>query len=229
MIEHSGLLEWDSKFFGFKVGVIWVEHANDRQVKEELRNLQNIDCKLIYVYSPRLLDLNGFKAILADRKRSYILEHPQFVKTPNLTYASFEDPSLLYDLAYQSGEHSRFKVDPNFGEEDFKRLYRSWIDNSINAGFADYVLAPMDKNKPIGLITAKRKDNELSIGLLATDKNYRKKGIGSSLIQEIVNEAARKGLCVEVTTQADNEKACRFYENRGFRIAKEELVYHVWQ
>lgn len=229
MIEHSGFLEWDSKFFGFNVGIIWVERANGQQVKVEIERLQNLGCKLIYVYSPRPLDLMGFKALLADKKRSYVLKKPKFVPTHNQFYSSFEDPAILYDLAYQSGEYSRFKIDSSIGEEDFKRLYRTWIDNSINAGFADYVFAPMDNGKPMGLITAKKKGNEISIGLFATDKNYRERGIGSSLIQEIINEAYLKGLSVEVTTQADNETACGFYEHRGFEMAKEEFVYHVWE
>lgn len=229
MIEDSGFLEWDSKFFGFNVGIIWVKRANDRQVKEEIKHFLETGYTLIYVYSPRPLDLNEFKVVLADKKKSYVLKQPKFIQTHNSLYSSFEDPSILYDLAYQSGEYSRFKVDPNIGEENFKKLYRTWIDNSIKAGYADYVLAPMENGKPVGLITAKKKENELSIGLFATDKDRRESGIGSSLIQEIINEAALKGLVVEVTTQADNEKACRFYERRGFKVANEEFVYHVWQ
>ncbi len=229
MIEYSSFLEWDSNLFGFDVGIIRVGQADDGQIKEEIKHIQRIGCKLIYVCSPRLLNLKEFKVILADKKRSYVLKQPKFVQAPVQVYSSFDNPSLLYDLAYQAGQYSRFKVDPNIGEDNFKKLYRRWIDNSFKAGYADYVLVPTHDNKPMGIITAKRKGNELSIGLFATDKNYRERGIGSSLIQEVINEAALKGLSVEVTTQADNEKACKFYEHRGFEIAKEEFVYHVWQ
>lgn len=228
MIESSGFLDWDSNFFGFKVAIIKVGLGNDRQIEEEIIRLLNIGSRLIYINSHRPLNLSKFRALLADIKRSYVLSAPQYKNTENHIITVTGDSTSLYDLAYQAGEYSRYKVDPNIGEAEFKRLYRTWIDNSINNGFADYVLATIDKGHPIGLITAKKRQQELSVGLFATDKEYRGQGIGSGLFQEIINIASKQNLAVEVTTQADNKTACAFYEHKGFEIASEEYVYHVW-
>lgn len=228
MIESSGFLEWDSNFFGFKVAIIKVGLGNDRQIDEEIIRLQDLGSRLIYVSSHRPLKLSKFRALLADKKRSYVLYEPKYKNTDNNIITVTGESTSLYGLAYQAGEYSRYKVDPNIGEEEFKRLYRTWIDNSINNGFADYVFAAIDNGYPIGLITAKKRQQELSIGLFATDKQYRGQGVGSGLFQEIINIASEHNLAVEVTTQADNKTACSFYEHKGFEIGSEEYIYHVW-
>lgn len=228
MIKRSGFLEWDSDFFGFPIAFIEVGLGNERQVKAELDRFLSAGCKLIYVFSHKPLDLSDYDSCLADKKRSYILTEPVFKEDGN-HHAIFENKSeMLYELAYQAGIHSRYRTDPHISEDTFKKLYRAWIDNSIHKGFADYVLACIENDKAVGLITARKKKDEISIGLFATDREYRGKGIGSKLIQEIVNIGAKENLQVEVTTQADNLKACKFYEDKGFQVKEEEYVYHVW-
>lgn len=233
MIKSSGILEWDSNFFGKTIAFIDAGNAPDGQIREEINKMSH--CDLIYLYTLHPIDLKGYNAVLADIKRSYVLEKPVYGKTDNNTITSDQfSPADLYDLAIQAGEHSRYKVDPNFTQQEFEQLYKTWIDNSINEGFADHVLATYDFTsnpnirKATGLITAKRSGNELSIGLFATDEKYRRHGIGSGLIQEIMNIASEGHMSVEVTTQRDNAKACKFYENRGFVLAKEEYIYHIW-
>lgn len=228
MIERSGYLEWDSDFFGFPVAFIEDCLGNEWQVKEELDRFLSAGCRLVYIFSHKPLDLSDYDSCLADRKRSYILTEPVFKEVGNHNIKIENNAEMLYELAYQAGIHSRYRTDTHISEDTFKRLYRIWIDNSIHKGFSDYVLASIEYNKAVGLITAKKRHNEISIGLFATDREYRGRGIGSKLIQEIINIGANENLQVEVTTQVDNPKACKFYEDKGFEIKNEELVYHVW-
>lgn len=228
MLTISGYLEWDSDFFGFPVAFIEVGLGYERQVKAELEKFLSAGYKLIYVFSHKPLDLSDYDSCLADRKRSYILTEPVFKEVGNHHINIENNAEMLYELAYQAGIHSRYRTDPHISENTFKRLYRVWIDNSVNKGFADYVLASMEHDKAVGLITAKKKHNEISIGLFATDHAYRGKGIGSKLIQEVINIGAKENMHIEVTTQTDNIKACKFYEDKAFQVKEEEYVYHVW-
>lgn len=222
----SKYLDWDSNFFQKRIFRIEAEDASDAEIMEQIDRISD-EADIIYLFCNHEVSINKYRSALVDLKRSYLMPTPQFtpVKTEIVEFKG--KPELLYNLAIQSGEHSRYNVDPYFENEDFIKLYKVWIDNSVDGGFADYVLVP-EGDTIKGMITGKVKDNQLSIGLLATDSQYRGEGIGSSLIGEIINIASKRGLMVEVTTQSDNENACRFYENRGFEIGKEEFVYHIY-
>lgn len=228
IIKSEELLEWDSRFFGYGVGRIRTDGTNEAEIDAQLDRLRKQKCRLVYVFSPRPLQLQGFKTLLVDRKRSYILSSPRHkpVELP-VVQARTASPEL-YDLACQAGEYSRFRVDPDIPKEYGMRLYHQWLDNSLSGQFADFVLTCECDGKPIGLVTAGIKGPELSIGLIATDRAFRCRGIGGSLIQTIINMAADRGLDVEVTTQADNLDACRFYERHGFRTSSQDFVYHIW-
>lgn len=228
MIENSGILSWDSEFFGKTVGFVRVGYGQHNQVIKEIEKLKKLGCRLIYIYSKTKIELIGYNSLLVDKKRSYILESPRYKQIMSSTLNFCGKPEDLYNLSYQAGFHSRYRLDSHISINEFKKLYECWINNSINKGFADYVLAVQGQDKYDGFITAKIKNDEISIGLFATDESARGKGIGSLLIQKIINIAAEEKLKVEVTTQADNDTACAFYEHRGFNIYSQEYVYHVW-
>lgn len=224
----SEQLDWDSRFFGYGVSRIDIQDADDRTVADEITRLQDRGSELIYVFSPRPLALDGFDAVLADRKLSYVLAEPHFRAVDRTVASVLRTSEALYELGCQAGGHSRYKVDPHISDEDFRRLFRLWIDNSVSRRFADHVLAYGQDGKELGMVTAGRKDDMLSIGLIATDASCRGTGIGSALIQSIINLAYESGLKVEVTTQADNAEACCFYETHGFKVESRTYVYHVW-
>lgn len=230
MISNE-ILEWDSNFFRRKIALIEREDATYSNIKREIQYLLHIGIECIYIYTNKPINLMDYDAILADRKRIYLLSNPEYNKIEDVL--PFDKPkfngtpSELYNLALQAGEHSRFKKDPHFSEEEFKCLYKKWVDNSIYEGFADYVFVYANPD-PQGFITAKIKNDKMVIGLFATDSKYRGRGIGTLLIQEVINISAEKKLKVEVATQADNKVACRFYEKMGFEVSEETCVYHVW-
>lgn len=219
--------DWDSDFFGIKIMAIDSDGSDPKIIYSEIDKLFKNNVKCIYLFSKSEIDLSQYDAILADRKRSYVLKETVDYLTPEPTNYH-GSPESLYNLAYQAGSKSRYKIDPHFSEDKFRQLYRKWIDNSINKEFADYVLVKTYDDIPIGFITAKYKARQLSIGLFATDSNYRNQGIGRSLLRQIISTAHRNQCEVEVTTQADNHIACKVYENMGFSIASETFVYHIW-
>lgn len=218
-------LAWDSDFFGKKIGKIKLDR--DETISDIDLISDNYD--LLYIYTPHELLVGNPGLHLADRKRSYILDCPKCKSSIDHNVTEFiGEPSALYNLAIQSGHKSRFNIDPNFSNEEFVRFYKTWVDNSLNHSFADFIYVYNINGIPCGFITAQKKESVISIGLFATDIQYRNKGLGSALINKITQIAAIDNLSVEVTTQADNVRACKFYEHKGFRVSDESLVYHLW-
>lgn len=71
----------------------------------------------------------------------------------------------------------------------------------------------------VGLVTVIKRDGEWEI--LTLDSLNRWGGVGSQLLQSVVDEAATNGIGrLTVRTSNDNLDAFRFYQRRGFRLER---------
>lgn len=177
-----------------------------------------------------------YTGYLVDTKVTYSYElgqnNPNGTRTafvPIETFSAEQDVTQLYELAYQSGKYSRFKVDAAFGEENFKRLYRQWIDNSLSGQAADATFVYVVDAAIRGFITVQQKQSVATIGLMATDRSVRGQGIGRLLMDRAKHYArSSSAVRLDVATQKNNTRACRFYERNGFVVQSEVNVYHIW-
>ncbi len=133
-------------------------------------------------------------------------------------------------MSFESGKYSRFKKDKKFSIKQFENLYKKWIDNSIDFGFADDILVYVEENKIIGFISYKIKNNEATIGLVAILPNHQGKGIGKKLLQVVENELIKNNIIIlKIPTQKENLEACSFYEKRGYKIKQSIIIKHFWR
>lgn len=227
-------LEWDSKFFNKKIASISMNHWDGTFLSEALQKLKNEKYQLVYLFLNEGISLpydytRVYKCNLVDHKRIYVLDEFQDkVVAPNVIPYTGK-ASALYGLAIQSGVYSRFCIDPDFPNEDFERLYKTWVDKSLSGDLADYVLVYHIPGGSIcGFITLKKNGGYLSIGLIATNAIYRRLGIGSALVDAAKHYAYKEGLFLDVATQAKNLPACSFYESNAFVKQSQSTVYHVW-
>lgn len=228
------ILDWDTAFLKRKIASVSMNTWDGAFFDKSLQQFKKEEVCLVYLFLKDGLVLPDsyflkYKLNLVDKKRIYTLNKIQDSgMSPNIiAYAG--DASALYDLAIQAGVDSRYRVDPDFPNEDFERLYKTWIDNSLTGVMADYVLTyRMPSGKLGGFITLKKRSESLSIGLVATDISCRRMGIGKALMNAAKHYAYVNRLGLEVTTQADNVPACSFYENNGFVMQSQTTVYHIW-
>ncbi|RZK29158.1 MAG: GNAT family N-acetyltransferase [Hymenobacter sp.] len=138
--------------------------------------------------------------------------------------------SELESLAWQSGEYSRFRLDPHFETAVFQQLYSQWLRNSLAGIIAQQVLVWRDTDRQeLGLLTLGEKNHRADIGLLAVDTNARGQRIGQQLVGAARVWAVSQGYAeLQVVTQGDNEPACAFYTKCGFRPVHTEHIYHLW-
>jgi dTDP-4-amino-4,6-dideoxy-D-galactose acyltransferase len=220
---------WDSNFFNRKVGECIVEN-NVRQ------NLNAPYYDLIYCYSESVINLSFSNFIISHseiqlnfRKKiiPIIYNHPEIYQ---LNQLSDFDINELYELAFESGKYSRFKLDPKFSEKQFQELYKKWIDNSINSQFADIFLIFFKDDKITGLVTCKVAKDSASIGLLAVNKNEQGKGIGHILIHSLESYLYKNNIDIlNVVTQSENNVAIDFYEKMEFELINQKYIKHYWK
>ena len=227
--------EWDTTFFGFKVGtIISHSHCEIENLLDVIKECINQRYKLLYIFEDSIISessllFSNYNIQLVDIKLVFILTKLQRKEFSPCVYEYVGEPHLLYSLALQAGQFSRFNLDKNFKEGEFERLYSVWIEKSLNNQLADKVYVCELDNNLVGFVTVKLHDDTLTISLIATDEKYRKRGVGTMLFNHVLNFAIDSGMSkIEVSTQYHNQSACSFYKSHGMCELSKTFIYHLW-
>lgn len=230
MIEF---LKWDSEFLGIQTGKLILDHLPNFEHLVEI--IQKEQFKLLYIFVDplnenlnRILKNNG--VLLADKKQTYlqsIFTSDLFI-LPNIVNIHHLSNELI-TLAFESGVYSRFKIDTNFAENTYEKLYEIWIRKSVEHVIAEQVWGYFIDNKIVGMVTFAQKGGRGDIGLLAVNENYRGLGIGIALINKVKSYCNDNKISeLQVITQGDNNPAISLYLKTGFALEKQINIYHYW-
>jgi ribosomal protein S18 acetylase RimI-like enzyme len=223
-------LEWDSTFFKIKVGEII---ADNKALVFDREALSGYD--LIYVKSKKESDYNitGFKNSCQETKVIFsknLVNNNANSSDVIFEYSDITQINKLYELAFESGKNSRFRLDSKFTIAQFKAFYKTWIDNSINKTFADGILVCKIKGEIIGFATYSCNKDEAKIGLIGVDSKFQNQGIGTKLIKAVEHKLLLKNVNrLHITTQLENSQACNFYKHLGYSIISEQIIKHYWK
>ena len=224
-------LEWDSSFFGLRIGKAIVSTQEELGELSCMRDSISEMYDLIYIFTDNDSTAPIPGSILVDRKVVYSMEvaEPSSFDCHIIEYTDQFVSEDLLKLALASGEYSRYKLDKQFPLNSYERLYTRWIEQSVNHSIANEVFCYMLNGCPKGLITLKRDENYGDIGLVATDPECRGMGIGSAMLQHVKHYLfTRGGKKLNVATQYDNKAACHLYEKAGFSVSSCTNVWHWW-
>lgn len=218
---------WDSEFFGFIVGRKTVAEDEDADYGALVEEARNTGVRLLYIFSEKPLE--NFPVKPADVKLIYSAEvDPSAAVLPQCEVLVRPEPKV-YELAYRSGRHSRFFTDPMIDAGKFREMYRIWVDNSFSGDMGDKVFVRRVDGEIAGFVTLSLHSNSGSIGLIAVDEDFGRKGIGTALVKCCKRTLFDAGLLrLDVATQQANSEACAFYGKNGFVVSKTTYIYHLW-
>ncbi len=233
---ECGVKQWDSDFFGFKVGEAFINNYNESDYFELIKVFTNNCFRLVYLYPENqsvVVALSNEGISVLDTKVTFFKSKEYFSKVSNdhcvESYYKNSQYEKIVSLAYSSGICSRFAIDKEFRNNEFIRLYKEWIDKSLLREIADDVLVYKLRNEIVGFVTYKISALSLHVGLIAVDQDCRGKGVGRSLMRCIENIARQKYLDdVFVATQEANTAACNFYSKCDYSAIKKTEVCHLW-
>lgn len=231
------ILEWDSNFFDFRVAMInsFDSIQEFSLLKKELKfhqiKLAYMFCKPKSEYDKVMKSSNIF---LADEKVTF--SHLLNEINDDIDYSSIKEyqdsivTDKMLDIAIQTSEYSRFRVDDNFKNEEFKKMYFQWIKNAVVNKGNDRLFVYEEDKALKGLIYLKEINSKIgSISLIGVDQGYRGEKIGSKLINKAKKHFKDIGKNeVHVITQKQNVLACNFYQKNGFNLIDTTNVYHLW-
>ncbi|WP_026838071.1 GNAT family N-acetyltransferase [Gillisia sp. JM1] len=226
MIEEA---KWDSNFFGYPVGIIKLKSVEEFDVQNFY--LESKRFKLVYVFCD--LEINNIKGLnLVDKK---VVFSKKISKPKNSEDIIEFDSSIhsydnLLDLAYLSGISSRFKIDTNFTNNEFLKMYKEWLDKSIEGQLAIKLFIKIIDSKIAGFITFKKNNADVTqIGLVAVDPNFQGRNIGSELIEKCESASVELNFSeIEVATQYENQPAKKLYLKNNFSFKNVTNIYHFW-
>jgi ribosomal protein S18 acetylase RimI-like enzyme len=220
-------LEWDSVFFDLLVGELNADlvYSGDYYDLIIVKSTKNEQVYLLNYASSHSEQKITFKKQLFEKSGVNIDDVWDFDsnRIPN---------DEFYELAYESGKYSRYKLDPNFQDTKFKSLYNLWVDNTINKTFGDKIFYCMDStgSKVVGFVSLKLNEEDTTIGLIAVDPLYQGRGIGQRLIQKVESFSIKSGrFSVLIPTQEENHQACSFYSKLGYVILSKFKITHYWK
>lgn len=106
----------------------------------------------------------------------------------------------------------------------FAAQHRFYMEHFADADF-DLVL---EDGVTVGRLYNDRRDDEIRIIDIALLPEHRGRGIGSTLLEAVLAEAAEAGKPVRIHVESFNP-AMRLYERLGFRKIDENGVYHMME
>lgn len=234
------LLPWDTAFLGFGTGRLTAPNLPETELQALLHEARRRGWRLLYwSVGPHdtgsLASARQAGAFLAEEKVVYQASAP-FAGPAEEPVAGLEPLTQLTPdiirLAQQSGEFSRFRLDPRFAAGVFEALYTQWITNAVAGQHGQRVFGyvPQPGQPPAGLVTLEHSAAGAFIGLLAVQQAARGRGIGRQLLARCGREllAHAPVPVLTVATQAANTAACAFYERCGFVEVGRSYTFHCW-
>ena len=219
-------LEWDSEFFGRRIGRLQMDCLGN-----ELPEFPS-ELDLIYVETACENDCCAPQShptwFDAGRKLTFTADTHDGQTAPSIIQLTTQSPELQ-KLAWLSGHQSRYRLDPNFTKEEYRRLYTRWIDACLEGQWDATILGIERHGELAGFVTVESLTDHARIGLIAVHSDHQGQGLSSHLIRAAKISAKEKGHSeLRVSTQHTNEAAIRSYIHRGFKIMSSSQYYHYW-
>ena len=233
-------LEWDSRFFGFRIARITQNQLTPERVKVLLSWCDAMGIACLYFLADSsdrhtlwLAQDAGFRAVdLRVTLETGVEVHGgerEGIRPGSVRPSTPADVSELRTIARQSHRTSRFYYDPNFPTATCDALYETWIAKSCE-GYADVVLVGERDRRVTGYVSCHLDGAETGkIGLLAVAPDAQGTGVGRLLVEASQRWFAQQGIRrVTVVTQGRNAQAQRLYQRCGFITRSVGEWYHRW-
>jgi len=233
--EIAEVLEWDSEFFGLRIGRVRTPDLTPEAAPRLAAWARAHALRCVYFLvdavdsaSIRTAEEIGFRHVDVRVTRGRSLRGP-LESPPEVEAAREDDLPALREIARRSHRASRFYQDPGFPDDRCDALYERWLER----GFEEpdqQVLVVRQSGQPLGYIVCSNLAQPCGrISLVAVAADASGAGLGQSLARGALAFMASRG-CerADVVSQGRNVPANRLYERLGFLTLRMEHWLHLW-
>lgn len=231
-------LEWDTIFFGVNSAkIVLKKEINNNDVDDILRFLIINNYEFVTIQNTNNNENNNY--VLKNLRNSFLADvNIQFVKnilqineklkkSKNIAINNKVKPNEdIINISKESFMYSRFLNDKNLKNGD--KIYYEWTKNAFERDDKFFCVYQINERN-VGYILFSIDNNEITIELIAVDKDCKGKGIGHELINDLENFAKENNINnIKVGTQINNIYAQNFYQSCGFKHITNHSIYHLW-
>lgn len=231
-------LEWDSNFFGIRVGRVIID---DKAAINSEVFLQEAETQfdLVYVLSYDKLLSTELTVLGKLSLKDIMLTLSMPFNKDQFTHGYYKFRTALdneelngcYKIAEQTAVVSRFYSEPIVGVEKTKGLYRRWIDTAIDKTFSDglFIKYESDEISGIHLIKTDCKNKIGYFTLTGVNPDFKRKGIGRELwMQSFAYWAQEREIdTIKSPFSFQNKESLNFHLKMGFNKVEEiKYIYH---
>ena len=229
------VLPWDSDWLGFPVARAVV--CTTAEIVTAVAEGRALGIRLLYLivraaHESALAYAYANGAWMADVKLTYELDMVFPINRPHMQslavsycQATICSPAL-YELAQQSSQYSRFRLDQLISDDACDELYAKWLQQCLLYG---KVWTAERGGETVGLLAMNSRYGRASIELLSVNPAARQQGIGRGLLYLAWHQArCQYESVLQVATQEANQQAQQLYQRFGFQLVNREHMFHVW-
>jgi ribosomal protein S18 acetylase RimI-like enzyme len=146
----------------------------------------------------------------------------------HLRTASLQDVSFLADVVIKATlAQGRFPSDIDLAE--YRTGYEDWTRETVMGNIPNCTLSVIEQEGiPIGRLRVLRDATSITLAGIQLLPDYQNKHIGSTLVEQLKQEADLKHIPLQISVEKDNPHAQRFYKRLDFVIRDEdEEEYHL--
>ncbi len=141
---------------------------------------------------------------------------------------NFPGDEQIIQIARSSFVVSRFINDPYLPAEPAHWIYADIAKNAFRRVGRFFVIHSTE-NLIGGFLLFSTSGSTSTIELVATNQNFKGRGIGQCLLRVMEQHVGRQGTeNIRVGTQLANTAALKFYMAYGFKIKECNSIYHYW-
>lgn len=135
----------------------------------------------------------------------------------------------INSICKQNMYGSRFQLDKNINKSFLKNYRIKWIENFFLGKRADYLFVAISKKKIIkGFILLKLQRSNIVIDQIVVRNRYKKRGIGSFLINESIKKLKNKYKIIIASTYQHNKGSVKMYKKLKFKQTDFKFIYHLY-
>lgn len=133
----------------------------------------------------------------------------------------------LRRISSRSFWSDHYHADPEFDRDKVDQMYSLWIDKGVRERYV--IRVAILRGRVVGFLAGKAVADGFYIELVAVDEAFRRKGIASALLADLLSSMKDDQRTASIGVQLANISALRLYEKMGFRAQSAEFTFHWWR